>query len=330
MTREERLAALGFELSHLPLERVTACNLCGSDRFVQIARRDRYALPMRTSLCEACGLVFLNPRPTAEGYREFYARHYRPLVTAYTGRAYDDPAVLAAEQADYARRLDEQLLSDHLRPHHRTLLDVGGSTGGVARHFVECYGLRAVCLDPSPQEADAARNQGIETVTGLVEDYDPGDRRFDVILLCQTVDHLLDVGGALAKIHHWLAEDGLFFVDPLDFRAMLRRQHGVVPAVKIDHPYCLIRETMDLYLARAGFEVVALDVSGNPFHLDYLCRKSAPSAAPPRQEVGRDLFDEIRRIQMTPRPAAGGGAPVPLWRRAARRARSALRGWIGS
>jgi SAM-dependent methyltransferase len=329
MTREERLATLGMDLSHLPLETVAACNLCGGERFIQIARRDRYALPFRTSMCEACGLVFLNPRPTAEAYGEFYDRHYRPLVTAYTGQAYDDPSVLAAEQAEYARRLDEQLLSRYLRPHHRTLLDVGGSTGRVAQYFVERYGMQAVCLDPSPRETDEARHRGIETVTGLIESYDPGDRRFDVILLCQTVDHLLDVRGALAKIHQWLSDDGLFFVDPLDFRAMLRRQHHVVSAVKVDHPYYLIRETMDLYLARAGFDAVAMDVSGNPFHLDYLCRKSTPADVPPRPRVGEDLFDEIRRIQMTPRPAAVR-APAPLWKRAARRARSLLRGWTGS
>lgn len=321
MTRQERLAALGLDLSGLPLERVAACNLCGEERFVQIARRDRYGVPVRTVLCEACGLVFLNPRPTAEGYRDFYAHHYRPLVSAYTGHSYDDPAFLAAEQAAYARRLDEHLLGPHLQPHRGTLLDVGGSTGVIAAHFAERYGLRAICLDPSPRETEEARKHGIETVTSLVEDYDPGELRFDVILLCQTVDHLLDVSGTLSRIHRWLADDGIFFVDPLDFRAMLRRQHDVVSSVKVDHPFYLTRETMDLFLARAGFETVVLDVSGNPFHLNYLCRKGVPSGAHPRGAA--ELFDEIRRIQATPRP--GGGTPAPLWKRVARR----VRRWIG-
>jgi SAM-dependent methyltransferase len=48
------------------------CNLCGRDESVPVAGRDKYLLPLTTVMCRGCGLLYLNPRPTAETYRKFY------------------------------------------------------------------------------------------------------------------------------------------------------------------------------------------------------------------------------------------------------------------
>jgi SAM-dependent methyltransferase len=48
------------------------CNLCGRDEFQPVARRDKYRLPLTTVMCKGCGLLYLNPRPTAVAYGKFY------------------------------------------------------------------------------------------------------------------------------------------------------------------------------------------------------------------------------------------------------------------
>ena len=88
---------------------------------------------------------------------------------------------------------------------YRTLLDIGGSTGVVADAFARRFDLRATVVDPAPLETAQAQALGIETIEGLVEDVDLGDRRFDVVVLCQTVDHLLDVSGTLRRVRELLA-----------------------------------------------------------------------------------------------------------------------------
>jgi hypothetical protein len=40
--------------------------------FVIVTHRDRYGYPARAHACRPCGLVFLNPRMTAEAYGRFY------------------------------------------------------------------------------------------------------------------------------------------------------------------------------------------------------------------------------------------------------------------
>lgn len=310
-TREERLAAVGFDLGGLRLEEVAACDLCAGERFVQIARRDRYGIPLRTRLCEGCGLVFLSPRPDPASYAELYARWYRPLVSAYSGRE-KTATSLAAQQEAYAASLDEHLLRPFLRdrPRGGLLLDLGGSTGAVADFFVRRYGFQGVVVDPSPEEAAVASGRGLETFVGLAEDFDPGPRRFDLVLLCQTIDHLLSPARVLAKARQWIRDDGLFVVDPVDFRAVMRKHHSLSEPLKIDHPYYLTRETADLYLARAGFEPLRIDASGNVLHLDYVCRPATPREAAASPAFARELLAEIRWIQATHTLGrAPGGAP---------------------
>ena len=48
------------------------CNLCGQTSSIDVARKDKFGLTLTTVICTNCGLLFLNPRPTAVSYRNFY------------------------------------------------------------------------------------------------------------------------------------------------------------------------------------------------------------------------------------------------------------------
>ena len=49
-------------------------------------------------------------------------------------------------------------------------------------------------------------------MTGFIEEVDLGDRQFQIVLMCQAIDHLLDIKGALEAVRRLIAADGLFFV----------------------------------------------------------------------------------------------------------------------
>lgn len=295
--RERRLAAVGFAYAAQPLRRVEQCNLCGGRRFVVLAHRDRYGFPATANACRACGLVFLNPVMTADAYAAFYRDVYRPLVSAYHGRTID-AVTMQPEQREYARER-VQFLSPFLAGlRAETLVDIGGSTGVVAHELARAFGLRATVLDPAPLELLEAQKLGLETITGLVEAYDFGDRRFDVAILCQTIDHLLDIAGTLQRVWELLPPGGLLYVDIVDFRAAYLRHRSVEAAIKIDHPYYLMEPTMEAYLQRAGFEILGIDYAADRLHVGYACRRADPvdGARPPEASV-RDLLREVRAVQ---------------------------------
>jgi 2-polyprenyl-3-methyl-5-hydroxy-6-metoxy-1,4-benzoquinol methylase len=270
--RTSRIAAVGYDYSARELEPVEICNLCGSTEHVEVSRRDRYGYPASFWMCCRCALGFLSPRLTAAEYGEFYEHVYRPLVSAYHGRRIDAETV-QDDQRGYADELVE-FLRENLPSPPRTVMDVGGSTGVVAAAVRDAFGAKATVLDPAPAELEVAVGAGMETIAGFAEDFDPGERRWDLVLLCQTIDHLLDIRTTLDSMRRMTAEDGHAFVDELDLLAATL-EHGVEGAVKIDHPYYLRRETALAYFELTGFEPVAERFSDDG-HIGFILKAAAP------------------------------------------------------
>ena len=289
-TRVRRIAALGFDPSALEFEPVTVCNLCGCQRHVEVARRDRYGYRMRSVVCSRCGLGFLSPRPSPSAYGRFYESVYRPLVSAYHGRRIDAETV-QEEQREYAAEL-VTFLRLTLPTLPDTVLDVGGSTGVVAEAARQAFGSTATVLDPSPDELAVAAAAGMETIAGFAETADLGGRLFDLVLVCQTIDHLVDIAATLAAIRSWLSPSGCAFIDVVDVRCVALRLGSVEQAVKIDHPYSLTRETAIAYFDCAGLDVRAECLSDNG-HWGFVLAPSTPHE--PDWDVLRSNADEYLR-----------------------------------
>jgi SAM-dependent methyltransferase len=301
--RRQRIDALGYDYGSQARELVMLCNLCGGTGLVTLTHRDRYGFPAQASACARCGLVFLNPRMTAAGYARFYDGVYRPLVSAFHGRLIDANTI-QAEQREYAADRGDFVRPFLERSGLTTMLDIGGSTGVVASHFARTFGLTGTLIDPAPLEVREAQALGLETITGLVEEHDFGGRRFDVVLICQTVDHLLDVAGTLKRVRELLTPNGCLFIDIVDFRAAYLRNWSVEDATKIDHPYYLTQDTMLAYLRRAGFESMRASFAADHLHVSYVCRPTQPVAhALPDAAGVAELFQEIRYVQNAPRPS---------------------------
>ena len=296
-TRPERIAKLGFEYAAQPKRVVSSCNLCGGQQFVVVTHRDRYGYPATAHGCRLCGLVFLNPVMTPEAYESFYVRTYRPLVSAFHGRLID-ARTIQAEQREYAVERGDFLAPFLEGRRGARMLDIGGSTGVVSHAWARRFSLEATVIDPAPLETAEAEALGLEAIHGLVERHDFGARRFDVVVVCQTVDHLLDVTGTLARVREVIEDDGLLFVDIVDFRAAYLRQWSAEDAVKVDHPYYLVEATAEAFLARAGFEILRVDYAADHLHVGYACRPAHPrlEALPPKAAV-EALWQELRFVQ---------------------------------
>ena len=295
--RAERIAALGYDYAIEPKGRVERCNLCGGSAFVVLTHRDRYGYPARASGCTRCGLVFIDPVMTAEAYGRFYMGTYRPLVSAFHGRLID-ARTIQAEQRDYAVERGDLLEPYVAGRGYRTMLDIGGSTGVVAHAFAQRFGLQGTVVDPAPSETLEAQGLGLETVEGLIETVDLAGRRFDVVIICQTVDHLLDIAGTLTRVRELLTPGGLLFIDIVDLRAAYLRNWSIEDAIKIDHPYYLTEETMTAYLRRTGFDILRTDYAADHLHVSYIAHPGAADvAALPAAEAVRELWREIRFVQ---------------------------------
>lgn len=298
--RQSRITSLQYNYQSQSKREIVDCNLCGNTIFTVITHQDRYGFSASASMCNNCGLVFLNPVMTQTAYKNFYDKTYRPLVSAYHGRKID------AETIQDEQKLYANFLSDFIEPfikqkNLKTLLDIGGSTGVVANYLKEKFGFEVTILDPSPLEIQKAQQMGIETITGLIENFQNTDRRFDLILLCQTIDHLLDIKATFHKVHQMLSFSGLFFLDIVDFQAVYLRNRSVEEAIKIDHPYYLTEVTMEAYLKLTGFEILRKTYARDHIHIGYLCQPSNSKENNLKNSLSvSKLLQEIRKIQNLP------------------------------
>ena len=299
-SKKQRIEALEYNYDSKEKEYLDTCNVCGSEKLYQLTHKDRYGFNASVYACSKCSLTFLNPRMKAQEYSDFYESVYRPLVSAYHGRLIDAVTVQQDQKA-YTKNMIKWLQPFLENQSYKSLLDVGGSTGIVASGLMDTYKLKATLIDPAPDEVEEAKALGIESITAFIEDWDPKDRKFDVIGMFQTIDHLLDAKGTFQKLREIIEDNGLLVVDIVDFRNAYLRHWNINEGTKIDHPYYFTEESTETLLVRTGFEPIKKIVSEDQLHILYICRPvSANENYLPSKNNVKEYLKEIRFVQSTP------------------------------
>lgn len=265
------------EIQRLEFETVSHCNICKSTKVVVISDIDRYGIPVRSGMCMNCGLIYLIDRLTRKGYETFYESGiYRKLISSFRGRSLSIGQIFN-EQKKYTKTLIDTLRGFIPQDSRRKLLlDIGGSTGLVSKEFERVYGYTPLLLEPSKTEAEAARNLGIPVEHGYIEDWYT-NKKFDLILLCRTIEHIFNLRSALNNIREMLIPEGFVFCDIADF-VYLSTQYGPPEAVtQIDHCYWLSHRYAEKIFELSGFKVEKVFLNLPDYQIGYLLKLSETS-----------------------------------------------------
>ncbi len=294
LRRRKRCEPVVKELLALERETVAACNVCRSTRAVIIARRDRYGFPVRTALCTNCGLVYLADRFTSSSYGKFYGGGgYRRLSSLYNGTRNSVECVQEVHLA-YSTDLIDAVKGYVSGRDGGALLDIGGGTGLVAQRVARYFDLRPTVLEPSAKDVKEAKRLGVEAFEGSLEGWETA-ARFDLILLCKTIEHLFDLRSALRKIRELLKPNGLFYCDIVDFLEACRHEGPPEVTSKIDHCYWLCQETAPSIFRANGFEVVSMNTVCGPNYVGFLLRRIDQTPPP---EMDRPWIEaQLRRLR---------------------------------
>ena len=260
-----------FELEKFDKEIIKTCPICNNNNFTKIADKDRYGFDVESVLCENCSIVFITPRLTANSYSKFYAKIYRPLVSDYYGRVIDADSI-QVEQLIYSKEVISLIEPFINKQNHNSFLDVGGSTGVISREFKKVYDFDCTVIDPSPDEINFAKKSDIKTITGLVETWDPGEQKFDIIGMFQTIDHLLDPLLTFNKIRSIISDDGIFIVDMVDYLHVASLKTSIIDALKIDHPFSFNFDVFKYLLNMTKFEILTINRIGDGHLICAVCK----------------------------------------------------------
>jgi GT2 family glycosyltransferase/glycosyltransferase involved in cell wall biosynthesis/2-polyprenyl-3-methyl-5-hydroxy-6-metoxy-1,4-benzoquinol methylase len=92
------------------------------------------------------------------------------------------------------------------------VLEIGCATGYMTRYLKEELGCRVFCVEIDPVSGEKARSYCEELVIADVEGLDfieaVGDRRFDVVIMADVIEHLKDPRSLLGKLRDFIGESG--------------------------------------------------------------------------------------------------------------------------
>jgi hypothetical protein len=173
-----------WQLEYVP------CNLCGANSTLPLFGNDSHGFGLRTVVCALCGLIYFNPRPTAEEYRRMYDGLYEKLFPN---------AWLPETAADEAAKRRLQWYGDLLKPDLR-LLEIGPGRGA----FLEAVrstvaGANVFGIEPSPDAVKACRARHLNVQHGYVDDLS-GVPAMDMIAAFHVLEHALAPSALLADL----------------------------------------------------------------------------------------------------------------------------------
>jgi SAM-dependent methyltransferase len=241
----------------LTMRKSVACHVCSSTNDVTYLQARGY----RIAVCADCGLWYVNPQPTPQELRDFYA-------------GYDDGEQWRAREEHFNRGVRRAILRS--KPSGR-VLDIGCGSGNFLRCMKEA-GFSAFGIEPSESGSDFAREEhGIEIYRGMIEEYfaSRSTRQFDVVTLLNVLEHLSEPSRTLAQVRQILAPGGVLAVVVPDARfhdllGRLRRalglpnpywleQSSVLSGFKLPDHLCSFQpRTIASLLENCGFRLIAL------------------------------------------------------------------------
>jgi SAM-dependent methyltransferase len=229
-----------------------ACILCGSAESEPITHTGQFGWPTHVSICNRCGLVYLNPRWTKEDTIRFYETEYDQFYRYEEGEAAEKEQRKAQVVWDRLRRFT---------PHNfRSALDIGCGLGWNLHHIrQQLPGLAIAGIEPSEQCAAHFTGEiGGELIASDVDtpwhlDH-PG--QYDLIVMRHVLEHMLDPVAVLNKIHHSLSPQGYAYIAVPD---MMHPDGSLANFwFRCVHTYYFSAPTLSRAAALAGLEPVAL------------------------------------------------------------------------
>jgi 2-polyprenyl-3-methyl-5-hydroxy-6-metoxy-1,4-benzoquinol methylase len=236
-------------LAHRPeLTEETACPLCEQRDYCVVAQRDRSGRPLRTVMCQACGLVWTNPRPAVEEVNRYYATEYR---LDYSSSRTPSRRKLLRGLLGAAERFT---LYRALMPAGGRVLDIGCGAGEFV-YLLRRAGFDASGIEPGEEYAAFCRDVlRIPVQTTTVEDADVPARSCALITMFHMLEHVADPRGTLEAIRGWLnPQAGRLVVEvPNVLSSVQAPRHRFHYA----HLFNYSGETLAAFGVRAGLRVV--------------------------------------------------------------------------
>ncbi|MBA3733327.1 class I SAM-dependent methyltransferase [Patescibacteria group bacterium] len=151
------------------------------------------------------------------------------------------------------------------------LLDVGCATG-FFMNIAKDFGFEVYGVEMSDFAAQKGRDAGLNIITGPLEGSNYPDSHFDVITMCDVLEHVSSPKDVLAEAKRILKKGGVLMVNTPDSESLWSRLFGsrwhlILPP---EHLHYFSPFTLNYYLSNHGFKTMINTKIGKLFTFQYI------------------------------------------------------------
>lgn len=235
---------------------VPPCELCGSSERLVVGRRVAFQMGYTTVACAHCGLVYICPRPDAASFAHFYRELY-PRLYGKTSASVEP----SARGRDVWHFLEPHVVD------RSAVLDVGCGDASLLRAFAAEAAASGRTLarlegcDPGwpPTASSTLEEAGQPIEIRPVGVFDLGEEiaRFDLVVLYDVLEHLLEPRRFLEQLHENVGQTALLFISTncLDHVEEIPPAGWETYYLRLAHTFTFTRATLAGLLGASGWEV---------------------------------------------------------------------------
>lgn len=228
-------------------------------------------------LCQRCGFVCYDPRPTSEDISAKYAflKEKNPDVG---GQNLSDPVLV---RMDRERSL---IVYEKVKAYATgiSVLDYGGGNGKIMYAFSE-NGYKCYLADYSDVQ--------LPNVEKVANDINNLEGRYSVIVLSHVLEHVAEPGELISRLRNHLEDDGVVYAEiPIDILGGLRLEGD--PATHINF---FTQESLSVLFNKNGYGVIKGDTEISSYgkqvlEVGWLLAKKDDAAASYKPEAAKRLL----------------------------------------
>ena len=230
------------------------CDLCGTAEHLVFATKGRYGMDLTTAICDGCGLVYTNPRPSEAETEAFYHDQY---WGKYKNQSKPD-------ERFFKRRLPKiRPMHAELKPFLRpgaSVLEVGCSVGALLSLIRESApGGTVIGIEAHTGHAAFAREEkGLDVRQGLLHELAPQliKGSFDLVVMNHVLEHTLSPTEVLETLHGLLKPGGHLVLEVPNVEAP---GSSLGNFFHIAHNYAFSPATIKRLATKTGFAILRVD-----------------------------------------------------------------------
>lgn len=233
--------------------RENAC-LCNSKEAMLLAEKDCFGLPQKVLLCKNCALIYQNPILSEKSLIKLYEEKFRILYGFHVSKN-----EYFENQKKAGCRIMETM-SRYIKIKGVHVLDIGCGAGGVLYPFHQ-KGAEVCGIDVDDEYLSMGKKKGLNLLREDLMNFNP-DKKFDLIIMTDTLEHLPKADQALDKIRNLLSDKGYLFIGVPNIDPTISKFHFLYHLHML-HIWYFDKKTLGNLLNSRGFTVMDVCVERN-------------------------------------------------------------------